>query len=164
VGVGETFADGVGIFVGIGVTMMSTVISGPPSDRSFNSPTSNSGEEYSKRKSGGVGSVCPKTMVASCDTKSSPKVVDDSEERGLQTKRSPDCLDASVEGNSQDEGDVQPVDMLVPVGSRHGRLSDVSLLGVVGFGSVWLRGFGHTGGLGGERLGLGGEVARSRLA
>lgn len=47
-GVEETFTDGVWIFVGVGVTVVSTVVSRPPSDRTLDGPTSNSGKEYSK--------------------------------------------------------------------------------------------------------------------
>ena len=43
VGVEETFADGVGVFVGVGVAVVSSVVSSPPSNRSFDGSSSNGG-------------------------------------------------------------------------------------------------------------------------
>lgn len=75
--------------------------------------------------------MCPETVVTSCDTQPSPEIVDDSEDGGVQSEGSPYGLDAAVDRNAHDEGDVQPVDMLPPVGLCHGRVGNVRLLGVV---------------------------------
>ncbi len=48
VGVEETFTDGVWILVGVGVAVMRTVVSRPPSDRTLDGSTSDSGEEDPK--------------------------------------------------------------------------------------------------------------------
>jgi len=45
VGVDEAFADRVGIFVGIGVSMVGAMIPGPPSDGTFDGSPAHGGEE-----------------------------------------------------------------------------------------------------------------------
>lgn len=70
VGVKKTLADGVRVLVGVGVSMMGTMISGPPSDGSFDSSTTSGSKEYSQRQCGGIGTVRPKPMVAGGDTES----------------------------------------------------------------------------------------------
>lgn len=75
--------------------------------------------------------MCPKSVVTSCDTEASGKVVEDGEDGGLEVERSPDGLDAAVDRNTHDEGDVQPVDMFVPVVFGYGSFGDVRFLGVV---------------------------------
>lgn len=60
----ETLADGVGILLGIGVAVVSAVVSGPPSDRTLHSTSTDGGEVDLERSGCLVGSVCPKTMVA----------------------------------------------------------------------------------------------------
>lgn len=62
--VDETLADRVRVFVGVGVTVMSAVISRPPSHRAFNGTATNSREENSKREGGRVRGVCPQSMIA----------------------------------------------------------------------------------------------------
>ena len=56
-------------------------------------------------------------------------------------------MNESVKWDSNNQSDVQPVDMLVPVGSGHGSVSDVLFLGIVGLVSIRLRALGHGSGL-----------------
>lgn len=63
VGVEEAFADGVGVLLSVGVSVVGTVAVGPLTDRSLNG-TSTSGSQVDLEGSSGlVGSVSPKTMV-----------------------------------------------------------------------------------------------------
>lgn len=165
VGVEETLADGVGILVGIGVAVVSTVVASPPADRTLDGTTTDGGQPDSQGQSGGIGSVSPETVVSygnemlaaassafcdrvqrqrtSCDSETGEVVVDDGPDGGLELQGHPDGLDASVQRDSDDEEDIEPVDMLVPVLARHGRIGDMDLLGLSGPRPRSLRGFGR---------------------
>jgi hypothetical protein len=54
VGVPETLADGVGVLLGVGVTVVSTVAASPPADGALNGTTTNKGEPDAQRQSCGV--------------------------------------------------------------------------------------------------------------
>lgn len=71
----KTLANTIGVLVGIGITMVSPVVPRPPTDRSFNSTTSNSGKEELERESSRIRRVSPETMVSSGYTETGPKVV-----------------------------------------------------------------------------------------
>ena len=75
-----------------------------------------------------------------CDTKTSCKVVGNSKDCCLPLQWSPPSLDKSIDGDPNNQGDVQPVDMFVPVGFGHGSVGNVLFLGIVGFVPVGLRG------------------------
>jgi hypothetical protein len=68
--------------------------------------------------------------LTSCDSQTSEEVVDDRPNGRLQLQRYPESLDAPGEGNTEDENDIQPVDMLVPVLASHLSVGNVHLLGV----------------------------------
>jgi len=59
VGVEEAFADGVWVFVGVGVSMMGAVVTSPPTDRTLDCSTTNGSEEDTERECGGVRCMCP---------------------------------------------------------------------------------------------------------
>ncbi len=82
-------------------------------------------------------------MVASCDTQTSGEVVCNGPNGGLDLERYPEGLDAAVDGNANDESDIKPVDVLIPVRSGHWDLGDVRLLGVIFGISVGLAGLCH---------------------
>ena len=69
-----------------------------------------------------------KMMLTCCDTQTGEEVVDDGPDGGLELQRDPEGLDAAVHGDTDDEGDVQPVDMLIPVLTGDGGISDMDLL------------------------------------
>jgi hypothetical protein len=54
VGIEETLADRVRVLVGVGITVVSTVVSSPPSDGTFNGTTTERSKNDSQRKSGRV--------------------------------------------------------------------------------------------------------------
>jgi len=141
----KTLANRVWVLVGISVSVMSTMITSPPSDGAFDSTTTDGCEEDSKRKSGGVGSVCPEAMVASCDAETGREIVCYGPDGGLELERNPPGLDEAVDGDGDDEDDIEPVDVLVPIRLGDRRLCDVWLLGVIFGVSVWLVGSGHGG-------------------
>ena len=107
-------------------------------------------------------------MISGSDTETSSKVVGNGPDGRLQVKWGPECHDTSNSGNANNEEDIEPVDVFVPVLLGDGSVGDVrpgrrcqhgfmswrrlmdngrsnSLLGVVGLVAVRLRLAGHWG-------------------
>lgn len=126
VGVEQTLADRVWVLVGVGVSVVCTVVTSPPSDGSLNSTSSDRSQENLERQSCRVGSVCPQTVVACCDTETGREVVGNCPNGSLCVERSPESCNASCERNADNQCDVEPIDVLVPVFPGHGRVGDVS--------------------------------------
>jgi hypothetical protein len=127
----KTLPDAVGVLVGVGVAVVSAVVASPPSDGALNGAAADSSQEDLERDGGGVGSVGPQAMVTGSDTETSGEVEGDGPDGGLQVERSPVCGDETTHGNADDENDIEPVHVLVPVLLCHGSLGDVRLLRVV---------------------------------
>ena len=127
----ETLPDTVGVLVGVGVAVVSAVVTGPPSDGALNGTAANSSQEDLERDGGRVGSVGPQTMVTGSDTETSREVEGDGPDGSLQVEGSPVGGDEAAHGNADDENDIEPVHVLVPVLLCHGSLGDVRLLRVV---------------------------------
>lgn len=125
VAVEQTFADGVRILLGIGVTVVRTMETGPPPSAALDSGGATSGKEDLEGKGGLVGGVSPQAMVAGGDTEASEKVVEHSEDGRLHLKRYPVRGDEAREGNEDDECGVEPVDVLVPVLGGDGLVGDI---------------------------------------
>jgi hypothetical protein len=104
VGVEETLADAVWILVGVGVAVVSAVVSGPPSDGSLNGTSTNGGKEDLERSGGGVGGVCPQSVVSGGDSEAGREVVGDGEEGGRKAERGVCRGDQASERQSDDEG------------------------------------------------------------
>lgn len=83
-------------------------------------------------------------QLTGCDTKTSHEIICNCPDGRLQLEWCPVCRNETVDGKPNNEGDVQPVDMLVPVGFRNWLLRDVRLLGIVLLASR-LKRFGHAG-------------------
>lgn len=66
----------------------------------------------------------------SSDSETSEKVVDDGPDGSLELQWHPKGLNTAIDGNSHDEKNVQPVDMLVPVLASQRRIGDMDLLRV----------------------------------
>lgn len=66
VGVEETLANGVGVLVGVGVSVVSTVVPRPPPDGAFNGSGTNGSEVDLERKACLVGLVRPETVITYC--------------------------------------------------------------------------------------------------
>ena len=75
--------------------------------------------------------MCPKPVIASCDSEAGAEVVADGPDGRLPPQWCPDGRDETGNWNADDEDDIEPVDVLVPVLLRHRSLGDVRLLGVV---------------------------------
>ena len=71
------------------------------------------------------------TRLTGCDTKTSHEIICHGPDRRLPLQRHPPSLDQTIDRYANDECDVQPVNMLVPVGLGDGGLSDVWFLGIV---------------------------------
>lgn len=65
------------------------------------------------------------------------QIVHHSPRRRLPLQRGPDSLYAAIEWNANDECDVEPIDVLVPIGFGNGRVCDVWLPRVIASASVW---------------------------
>ena len=75
--------------------------------------------------------MCPKPVVTSCDSEPGAEIVGNSPDGRLPPQWCPDGGDEAGKRDADDENDIKPVDMLVPVLPRQRRLGDVRLLGVV---------------------------------
>lgn len=69
--------------------------------------------------------------LTGCDAKTAVNIVHESEDGGIKMDLHPVGRDEAHEGNKNDEGCVEPVDVLVPVRPGHGRIGDVDLLGIM---------------------------------
>lgn len=116
----KTLADTIRVFVGIGITMMSPVIPGPPTDRSLNGTASNSGKENLERSARGIRRMSPETMVSSGYAETGPVVVGNRPDEGLggqrRVKRSPDAK----HWDEDDERDIEFVQMKPPIAHSNG--------------------------------------------
>lgn len=72
------------------------------------------------------------------DTKTCHEVVDNRKQRRSPLQRDPKGLDRAIERNCNDESDIEPIDMLVPVGLCYGHIGDVGFPRIVRFASIWL--------------------------
>jgi hypothetical protein len=77
-------------------------------------------------------------VIASCDTETSHEVICYSPDGGLELERSPIGSNEAVDGNSNNQGDVEPIDMFVPIRLGDGLLGDVRFLGIVLLVTIWL--------------------------
>ncbi len=69
--------------------------------------------------------------LTSCDTQTGHEVISNGPDSCFPLQRCPDCLDEAIDGDADDEDDIQPVNVLVPVLSRDGALGDVRFLRIV---------------------------------
>jgi hypothetical protein len=74
----------------------------------------------------------------SCDTETGHEIICNGPYRRLPVKRGPVGGHKSIDGDSDNEGDVKPIDMLVPIGPGDGFIGDVRLLRIITFVAVWL--------------------------
>lgn len=78
-----------------------------------------------------------------CDTQTSHEVIGHRPDRRLPLERRPVRCHEAIDGNTDDERHVQPVDMLVPIPAGDGFFCDVRFLGIVLLGPQWLGRLGH---------------------
>lgn len=87
--------------------------------------------------------MCPQPVVTGCDTETGHEIVRDRPYCGLPGEWCPVRLNETSERHADDEDDVQPVDVLVPVRRGDGLLGDVTLRGIVLLVTVGLGWLGH---------------------
>ena len=107
VAVQKTLANAVGVLDGVGVAVVSAVVTAPPADGALDGTAANSSEEDLEREGSVVGLVSPETMVTGSDAETGPEVVDDGPDGGLPAERCPEGSDAAHQGNANDEEDLQ---------------------------------------------------------
>jgi hypothetical protein len=69
--------------------------------------------------------------LTSCDAQTGHEVVYDSPDSRLPLERGPEGSNDAVQGHKEDERDIDPVDMLVPIVDGHGLFSDVRFRGII---------------------------------
>lgn len=79
----KTVVGTIWIQVGIGVTVMSAVTTGPPLDRALYSASSSQSKSVLQWQRGIVGTMGPQTVITRCNTKTSYKVPKDREPKGF---------------------------------------------------------------------------------
>lgn len=141
----KTLANAVRILLGIGVSVMGAVITTPPSDGAFDSSCTGQSQEDLEGSSSIVALVSPQSMVAGGNTETSEKVVDDCPDGSLPAERCEASSNATRQRDATNEGEIEPIDVLVPVTPGHGGVGDVRLVWVVFWVSVWLALGGHWG-------------------
>lgn len=158
----EALANGVWVLVGIGVSVMSTVVPRPPSDGALYGTATHGSEEDLEGSCCRVRAMSPEAMVTyimlvGCSTRTNfnanqltsgnsetrHEVVGKGPESRLPLQRSPVCQDHAVQRDANDHDNIEPVDVLVPIGSGHGLLGDVRLLRVILWVADRLRRGGH---------------------
>lgn len=77
---------------------------------------------------------CALRVHTSRDAQSSEEIVENSPDSGTEPQRHPEGLDATVQGNSQDEKGVEPIDMFVPVTTGEGVSAMCTLPAMVSVG------------------------------
>lgn len=75
--------------------------------------------------------MCPETMVSCCNAQASCEVVSNGPNGSLEVQRSPVSTDETDHRNADNEDDIQPVDVLIPICFGDGLICNVWLLGIV---------------------------------
>jgi len=78
VAIQEPFANTIRVLLRVCVSMMSSVVTAPPADRSLDGTATHGSEENFEYGSGRIGLMSPQAMIAGSNPKTSPKVVYDS--------------------------------------------------------------------------------------
>lgn len=115
----ETLANRVGVLLSVGVPVVGTVAARPPPNRTLDSSGTSGSEEDLERSARRVRAVGPETMVSGSDSETTVEVVGEGPDDRLELERSREGVDEAHQRNEEDEGDVEPVNVLVPVAQRH---------------------------------------------
>jgi hypothetical protein len=76
--------------------------------------------------------------LTSGNTQSCHEIVGNRPDSSLPLERCPVRCKESVDRNSNNESDIEPIDVFVPVGLGNRFLGDVRLLGIVSLVAIWL--------------------------
>ena len=77
-------------------------------------------------------------LHTSCNAEPGHEIIQDSPHSRLPLQGRPNGLYTAVEGDTHDQGDIEPIDMFVPVGFGHGCICDVRFPRVISSAPVWL--------------------------
>lgn len=80
--------------------------------------------------------MCPQSMVTSGDSKTGKVVVEDGKGESLPVEGCPQGSNQTHDRNADNEGNIEPIDMLVPIGPRHFGVCDVWFFWVIFVASV----------------------------
>lgn len=72
--------------------------------------------------------MCPEPVVARSNTQASPEVVDDCPDSCWDLQLGIKSSEAAQDGNDQNQGRIDPVDMLMPITQRDRLLADMQSL------------------------------------
>jgi hypothetical protein len=108
----QTVVSSIGIEISVGVTMVSTVSSRPPLDRTLDGTSSGKGEDVLEGDRSVVGTMCPQTMVACSDTQTGHKVPKDGKDGSLELEGDGHKAVDSDEGCEGEGEGADPVDVL----------------------------------------------------
>lgn len=132
VGEPESLSGVVRVLVGVGPSVVDSVRRGPPSDGALDSSSSKQSKDDSNGQSGLVGSMGPHSVVAGGDTETGAHVIADSKRGGLPVEGDEGSGSKGRQRQRNHQNEVEPVDVLVPVGPGEGLLGNVAALVVVG--------------------------------
>lgn len=129
--------DGVGVFESISVAVVRAVVAGPPADGTLYRAATEEGQGDLDWERSGVGGVRPKSVIAfyllaflassgqmgmictSSNPKPSQEIVEQGPDNSLPEQRCREGGNETEKGDNGDEGDVHPIDMLVPILQRY---------------------------------------------
>jgi len=123
----EALVDGVGVLLSICESVVGAMVAGPPSDGALDRAATDGGQHDLQGEGGRVGSVGPQPVIASSDAEASHEVIDNSPQHGLALHGGEDGASEAEQGNEDEEGDVQPVEVLWPIAQGDGLFCDVLL-------------------------------------
>lgn len=127
-GVGEKMC---GISHLLGVSVMGSVISAPPSGRAFHARGTHGSQVDLQSRTCFIRRVRPQAVVSGGDAEPGVEVEENSEHGRLQIQGGEVGADAAHERDEDDEVGAQPIDVLVPVAPCYGIFGDVRLLQVI---------------------------------
>lgn len=105
----ESLSDRVWILFGVGISMMSSVISRPPSDGALDGTASKGSQDESQDRGGRVRTVSPIPMISSCYTQTGTEVVDEGPYGSFVIEGGGESPVYSNHRYDEDDWDVEPV-------------------------------------------------------
>lgn len=148
VGVPKSLVSVVRIELSVGVSVVSSVSSRPPFDRSFNGSGSSSGEEVLKGRVGVVGSVSPQSMVTSSDSETGDEVVNHTPDGSLGLEGGGEDTEESDGGGNREDEERNPLNVLKQSRESDGRKDLLLVEGVLNVVIGYVRVDGLLGDLG----------------
>ena len=115
----------------LGVSMVGTMVAGPPPNAAFNSTASDKGQKDPQWSGGRVAGVCPESMIAGGDTEPREIIVHDGEQGGLPFDWGPESCHQACQRHRNDQSDIQPIHVFPPILLGYFRVGDMRFLRVI---------------------------------